>query len=548
MSIGTIADLEDADAVREKLNLALATVDSLYDVKNYGAIGDGSSHALSTVYGSLGAAQAVYPHATALTDQIDWCAIQAAINAASATTRGGTVYLPAGRYRTNQEIVLPTGNLGDWTPGKQVNIQGAAEGASQIILTTDLGAGKYAITVSTRATDPNNTLTSFGEIADLTLVGPTANGITLGTAPCSMNGIGVVSGRRLKRVHIHFFNYGVSIRGDHTQFQEVISEYCYYAFYWDKPDVVLWGDFLFNKCASGLNAKACMAVHPEASILGVVFDQCFFGTSPYMIWKEGGGSSAVILYECMFRHCYFEGWGNGIVDSDQSGNYGNITRTVFDALMISRNSTYKIVAEDRSAVIRCSSLTDVTFMNFRNPSTAVPGDDAWFRTGDGLTRVLFQDCEEVIDACVTASTPFLHADAATGSSISTPLQFELVEPGRWRGKMASVPASTALTRYTVLEYNTSSGVSNEVQAGTTDLTKPTAGIAMTGLSSVAARAMIPIATSGQRVSVVGAVGNNSMFKRAAAGAIASTTTRSDAIGIAHYTSGGTSVCTVFGNG
>jgi len=50
----------------------------------YLAIGDGSSHPLSGRYASLAAAQAVCPEATSLTQEIDWCAMQGAIDTAKA--------------------------------------------------------------------------------------------------------------------------------------------------------------------------------------------------------------------------------------------------------------------------------------------------------------------------------------------------------------------------------------------------------------------------------------------------------------------------------
>ena len=46
--------------------------------EDFGAIGDGTTHPLSERFASLEDAQAVYPHAVALTDEIDWCAWQAA--------------------------------------------------------------------------------------------------------------------------------------------------------------------------------------------------------------------------------------------------------------------------------------------------------------------------------------------------------------------------------------------------------------------------------------------------------------------------------------
>lgn len=50
------------------------------NVKDYGAIADGTHHPLSERYSTLTEAQAVYPHATALSQSIDWAAAQAAFN------------------------------------------------------------------------------------------------------------------------------------------------------------------------------------------------------------------------------------------------------------------------------------------------------------------------------------------------------------------------------------------------------------------------------------------------------------------------------------
>jgi hypothetical protein len=50
--------------------------------KDFGAIADGRSHPLSTVYGSLAAAQAVYPFVTSLQQEIDYAAVKQASNLA----------------------------------------------------------------------------------------------------------------------------------------------------------------------------------------------------------------------------------------------------------------------------------------------------------------------------------------------------------------------------------------------------------------------------------------------------------------------------------
>jgi hypothetical protein len=75
--------------------------------RDFGAICDGSVHALSTRYGSLGAAQADYPFVTSTAQQIDWAAHQQTSNVAfgplgseksrTDPTLNVPIYLPPGR-------------------------------------------------------------------------------------------------------------------------------------------------------------------------------------------------------------------------------------------------------------------------------------------------------------------------------------------------------------------------------------------------------------------------------------------------------------------
>lgn len=58
----------------------------------YGAFADGASHPLSSKFASLAAAQAVYPFATALTQEIDWCAATAALKAIMAVNGGKIIF------------------------------------------------------------------------------------------------------------------------------------------------------------------------------------------------------------------------------------------------------------------------------------------------------------------------------------------------------------------------------------------------------------------------------------------------------------------------
>jgi hypothetical protein len=85
------------------------------NVKDFGAVFDGNSHPLSAYYPTLAAAQAVYPHAVALTDEIDGVAIQAAINLCQSRVTnfsyGGTVQLPCGNGMVNQPLAISKQNV-----------------------------------------------------------------------------------------------------------------------------------------------------------------------------------------------------------------------------------------------------------------------------------------------------------------------------------------------------------------------------------------------------------------------------------------------------
>lgn len=86
-----------------------ARISDIKNVKEFGALGDGTGAALSTVYGSLGAAQAVYPFVTSLTQTRDYAGMQAAINYLgwSILPQGvGVVYHPMGVYITTTTIQI----------------------------------------------------------------------------------------------------------------------------------------------------------------------------------------------------------------------------------------------------------------------------------------------------------------------------------------------------------------------------------------------------------------------------------------------------------
>jgi hypothetical protein len=130
------------------------------NVRDFGAVGDGLSHPLSERYKTLSEAQADYPHAETLNDEIDWAAIQAAIKVAKAG-RGGTVWFPTGTYICSKQLNLDnTENIRLEGTGRETVIK------NRVIKNSQAGPSF----VSARSS-------SFFSIRRLTLTSPSTTGL-----------------------------------------------------------------------------------------------------------------------------------------------------------------------------------------------------------------------------------------------------------------------------------------------------------------------------------------------------------------------------------
>lgn len=105
--------------------------DTVITPEQFGAIGDNADHALSTRYASLAAAQAVYPFVTSLTQQIDWAAWQAAVNACAHSfdnlAKPGIRMGAGKKYHIGADPIVP--------PNYQITIEGQGRQASVINFT-----------------------------------------------------------------------------------------------------------------------------------------------------------------------------------------------------------------------------------------------------------------------------------------------------------------------------------------------------------------------------------------------------------------------------
>lgn len=103
------------------LSVGGIAVNNVTSVMQYGAIANGSSHPLSTRFATLALAQVVYPHATALSDEIDWCAVQAALN------NNQVVYVPKGVYVLNRQLSKSNRHINIFGDGVQSELRFTAQ-------------------------------------------------------------------------------------------------------------------------------------------------------------------------------------------------------------------------------------------------------------------------------------------------------------------------------------------------------------------------------------------------------------------------------------
>lgn len=118
----------DGSTIQENLHSLNLRLSDEANVKAFGAIADGTLHPLSERYATLADAQAVYPHATALTQSIDWAAAQAALNSGAPR-----VHFPGARYiisddlsRTTSVMLVGDGTTAlEFAAGKRLTIEGS---------------------------------------------------------------------------------------------------------------------------------------------------------------------------------------------------------------------------------------------------------------------------------------------------------------------------------------------------------------------------------------------------------------------------------------
>ena len=144
------------------------------NLRDFGAIADGASHSLSTRYPNIAAAQAVCPEATALTQEIDWCAMQAALDylatlspipANQFTASGGSIEITNGQKPFTGSTPLTSNNASLTLRGSDVEASNIIVGADPWLafgLNNKMGVSFVRIASSGQGYIPGELLTLTG--------------------------------------------------------------------------------------------------------------------------------------------------------------------------------------------------------------------------------------------------------------------------------------------------------------------------------------------------------------------------------------------------
>ncbi len=271
-------------------------------IYNHGALGDGAAHPLSDYFATLGAAQVVYPHVVALTDTLDWAAIQAAINAY------GAVDMPQGDYMLSRTLKANKHNIallgrgaGQFTGATQT----PATGTRLRIISSFVGTEVLRVALDSGATPVHGALLRDFAI-DGELIGPAA-----------LDGILLQSNRALlDNVTVH------RMKGDGIRVKGTAG--------FDTYDTELRRPMVFDCAGSGLRLDTDAA---DVQIMGGVSARNLYGirigsasvqitgvhtydSTNFNIWFDGSGSRSKLV------NMKIEGAGQHGVLLDSSGGAG----------------------------------------------------------------------------------------------------------------------------------------------------------------------------------------------------------------------------------
>lgn len=260
----------------------------VYNLKHYGAAGDGTTD--------------------------DTSAMLAAMTAAHAT--GGTIYVPPGTYKLTSSI--------PWNPN--VDIMGAGFYAtSKLLWPTDLGAGVFGL-------DSKGLNLAYGNprLYNIELQGNGSGSI--GTAPCLMGGVRPGFNAIIERCNIHQFYAGVTFFVDHEKIvRSQIHDNFYNVDFGDNPSTIGNQQFINAQLDGSYKASVHVGGDNVMDAVLVAGGHCGFGPFGYLKTDKADGTAASqgFMINCNFLNHSWESIGNAAIkDKSTIGSTGYLSSMI----------------------------------------------------------------------------------------------------------------------------------------------------------------------------------------------------------------------------
>jgi hypothetical protein len=512
-----------------------------FNAARFGAIADGLSHPLSAAAPgrSLAEWQSTYPHAGALTDEVDWCALQAAVNAAKAA--GGGVVRGSGRFVVNKTVMFPECSQGisktGGRPQSSVSFSGSGTEATQVWALSDFGGYIFDC--------ENRFVTQWGSSGvweNFSIIGPGGNP-GIGAVNCQTKGLGWAARRTVKNVLVQDCFYGMSMTGDQAHIDSFVANGCYYGIYFDVPNPGLFGDMLFSKTIISNCWKSSIGVHPNAAIPKGEWNTAILGASPFCIYKEFGQASssqdtglsspvAFVARSVRFNSTQFENIGNAAisggngVSSTQGDSRPDTQNVRFNGCQWGQwSDTFKISAWGRVAMLDIHQCHQGFRMDGLNePNLTVPGTSALFKIEYPGAFHISGDVSAILQNCRDAGKRVFQtngrADAIT-----------IDHMGEWSGRMIQANGNPSVAIGSVIVHRDG----NSQPSSGTDV-EMVVGICMS--PHVADYDYIAVADRGVVQVNSDAAGINNSIVRSAANGLASQSGPGEVLGWSYPGNGG----------
>lgn len=515
----------------------LRRLPGVFNVKSFGAIGDGDFHPLSQRFGSLAEARVFYPLAATLSEEIDYNAIKSAITAAIATV-GGTIHIPLGHYNMNNIanprcfLQIPECDFHQNIAAPQVNIKGDGWRASILKWMTDSGinGSDFAISCGNPTASVANGLGRYGNnfyegyFEDFSIIGPKYS-FTVGVKDRNLSGLAWGPRRHMRRVGCHGFYAGIDIVGDWATIEDCSFTFNYYGGKWPIRSNSLYGDVDFYNCFFTSSAMAAIAVS-SGSYLQSDFYDCYVGGAPYGIMMEGSATADATI-AANFYSCQYEFLGNAAIFDENSLGGGTrhlvILNSSFRNCPFLMGSLTKWTGGGRgnTALITVKQLQNVLF---DSPNDLPAGADT---SSDFPTRCSI-NANIAVGVKIEGNLSWITNDGfgptVHFAIVTSTTTMEFVDHvAAWAGRLLQMHPSSTASRGMMLEFTSAS-----VPTSSALSTRPMVGVAMHDATN---SQKVIVATRGCRVPILNDVTNpavgNSFCKKGPTGAVVLATSMDD---------------------